>query len=89
MSCVFACFIHSGNMCSVLIGGLLLLQNLLRSLSADVRQLPDFAGSSGQVGALSARDLLYPNSFVDAYQLDVDSSQGSALSAVFLSVSAS
>ncbi|CAL5221786.1 g4040 [Coccomyxa viridis] len=60
-------------------------QNLLRSLSADVRQLPDFAGSSGQVGALSARDLLYPNSFVDAYQLDVDSSQGSALSAVFLS----
>ena len=74
-------------MCLVL-NGFTLSQNL-RSLSADVRQLPGFAGSTGQTGALTARDLLFPDSFADAYQLDVDTSQGPALNAAYLSVSCS
>ena len=62
------------------------VQNL-RSLSADVRQLPGFAGSTGQAGALTARDLLFPDSYADAYQLDMDTSQGPTLNAAYLSVS--
>ena len=54
-----------------------------------MRQLPGFAGSTGQTGALTARDLLFPDSFADAYQLDVDTSQGPALNAAYLSVSSS
>lgn len=64
------------------------LQQTLRSLSADVRQLPGFAGSGEQGGALTVRDLLYPDSYSDAYQLGVDPSQGPALNAAYLSVSA-
>ena len=65
------------------------MQNL-RSLSADVRQHPVFAGSTGQAGqgsALTARDRLFPDSFADAYQLNMDPSQGPALNAAYMSVS--
>ena len=72
---------------SLLIGHHVLQQNL-RSLSADVRQLPGFAGSAGQGGVLTARDLLFPDSFAEAYQLDADSSQGLTLNPAFLSVRA-
>lgn len=52
-----------------------------------MRQLPGFAGSTGQAGVLTARDLLFPDSFADSYQLDLDSSQGPSLNAAYLSVS--
>ena len=51
-----------------------------------MRQLPGFAGSAGQGGVLTARDLLFPDSYADAFQLDMDSSQGLTLNPAFLSV---
>ena len=57
----------------------------LRSLSADVRHSAGFATAAGQGTGLTARDLLYPDSFSDAYQYAMDP-QGQPLGAQFLSV---
>ena len=52
-----------------------------------MRQLPGFAGSTGQGGVLTARDLLFSDSFADAYQLGVDPSPNPVLNAAYMSVS--
>jgi hypothetical protein len=67
------------------------VQQNLRSLSADVRpvqQSPGFAaaGAGGNAAGLTARNLLFPDSFSDAYQFALDSQGHARGAAAFLSV---
>ena len=67
------------------------VQQNLRSLSADVRpmqQSPGYAaaGAGGNAARLTVRNLLFPDSFSDAYQLALDSQGHARGAAAFLSV---